>query len=241
MSDAVYGLLGALGGSAITAAVAYWGPLQVERRRHAQQREAAREAAREARMDAEASRAELRTQAEEERRAAEAREAAAVEKARKEEAKDRIIDIRTSTREWSQLLGRYVQDLSRGRPVDIAEFDLITWSVQRTTQSLLDASMRDWHGYVLGTPGYQDRGIRSERRLSILPPEMRTDDVFQSLVQAGRIIRGSVLAESPVDPGDVEIAWQAMDRVEEQRRVLNSRLRDIFREIAAGDRLPPDV
>ena len=134
MSAALYGLLSALGGAIITAAAAYWGPIQAQRRANA----AVAEQARLSREAEAAGRAEelARTAVERERaeqvarhRACErdrdfARENAQRDEAdQRREAMERIIRVRSTNRVWCQTLGRYLEDLRAGRMVQVEDFD----------------------------------------------------------------------------------------------------------------------
>src|SRR5438046_6201758 len=112
MSEALYGLLGALGGALITGAAAYWGPLQMQRRAFAAERD--RDEA--ARRDAEEARRE------EQLRAVSA-EVTSKFQAQREAETTRIIRMRTTTRAWSEFLARSIQDLGLGRPADVERFD----------------------------------------------------------------------------------------------------------------------
>ncbi|WP_326715708.1 hypothetical protein OG758_48265 [Streptomyces sp. NBC_01474] len=89
MSDAVYGLVGALGGSLFTAAVAYWGPLH-------QQREVARQA--ELQRSADMRRAETEIEAAR-AQAEEARRHAAIQA-----EIGRLVDVRSTLRAWQFVL-----------------------------------------------------------------------------------------------------------------------------------------
>lgn len=117
MPEAVYGLLGALSGALITGAAAYWGPLQVQRR--------ALEAEREVRAQAERERFEA---------AASHRRTARL---------SRIITIRTTAREWSDVLGSTLTQLLSGQPVELKEFDRQVTPVRNSAQSALDQALHD--------------------------------------------------------------------------------------------------
>ncbi|MEU6083417.1 hypothetical protein [Streptomyces sp. NPDC047108] len=88
MSDAVYGLVGALGGSLVTAAVAYWGPLHQQR-----------EAAKQAELQIEAARA----QAEETRRHEEIQAEIG-----------RLVDVRSTLRAWQFVLDGALAEIQLG-------------------------------------------------------------------------------------------------------------------------------
>ncbi|MFF4803243.1 hypothetical protein ACFY1U_33320 [Streptomyces sp. NPDC001351] len=107
MSDAVYGLIGALGGSLLTAAVAYWGPLH-------QQREVAKQA--ELQRSADMRRAEMEIEA----------VRAQAEEARRGEAIQaeigRLVDVRSALRVWQFELDRAHDELRWAGPLDLDRF-----------------------------------------------------------------------------------------------------------------------
>ncbi|MFF1693715.1 hypothetical protein ACFVXC_08860 [Streptomyces sp. NPDC058257] len=97
MQEAVYGLLGAVGGAVVTAAAAYWGPLQAQKR----SREQAEEERRLAQERAEQEGALVR------------REAAAAERRERQQAQVAVVArVRRSVGDWCQLLSaaRYRYD-----------------------------------------------------------------------------------------------------------------------------------
>ncbi|MGW4995410.1 hypothetical protein ACWEQ3_48970 [Streptomyces mirabilis] len=128
MSDAVYGLIGALGGSLLTAAVAYWGPLH-------QQREVAKQA--ELQRSADMRRAEMeieaaRTQAEEARRGEEIRAEIG-----------RLIDVRSALRVWQFVLDRAHDELKWAGPLDLDRFREDERELMTKGMRALDEVMHD--------------------------------------------------------------------------------------------------
>jgi hypothetical protein len=265
MSDALYGLIGAVGGALVTAAAAYFGPLQIERRRLDQQRQ-----------EAESARAEMRRQAQEERQAQDAREALAVERAEKQAAIERIIHIRTSTREWSQLLARHVQDIARGRRVNLADFDVSMQQLREKTQKALDQVIQDGLWVIQSATSFgmhrQDRGgraiddpqhpsdlpsrgssslhplqpgtsrpVSSYRQPALSPPPgdssltIPRSPVFHSLRTATELTREFAYEARRGNRGDIERLWVALDQVEDERAALNSALQQMIGRLHERD------
>lgn len=115
MADALYGLLGVVGGSLVTAVAGIWGPLQLQRRELNRQRDEL------TRAQAESTRAQ--------------RDVLVAQ------AAEAIVLMRTAAREWEQLLKRFAQDLSAGRSVDVSDFDSAVWSVRQEALAAVDRSV----------------------------------------------------------------------------------------------------
>ena len=132
MSDAVYGLVGALSGSLMTAAVAYWGPLH-------QQREVARQA--ELQRIAEMRRAEMeieaaRAQADEARR-----------HVRYPQEIARLVEVRSALRAWQLALDDASADMQLMGALDLGRFREKEQEVMAKALRALDEVMHD-HWYV---------------------------------------------------------------------------------------------
>ncbi|MER5521641.1 hypothetical protein [Streptomyces sp. NPDC002763] len=128
MSDAVYGLIGALGGSLLTAAVAYWGPLH-QQREVAKQAELQRSAdMRRAEMEIEAARAQV----EEARRGDEIRAEIG-----------RLVDVRSALRVWQFVLDRAHDELKWAGPLDLGRFREDERELMTKSMRALDEVMHD--------------------------------------------------------------------------------------------------
>lgn len=243
MSDALYGLLGGIGGAFITAVGAYFGPLQVERRRLQQQRQENADA-----------RAELRRQTDEQRELEATREALAVARNEGHASVERCIKIRTETRAWSQLLGRYIQDLAHGREIVVSDFDADLENVRGAAQSALDNAIHDglWvpqrsssFGPGSGRSGrvafmFHHADPVSRRRIPPNPVRLRTSSrlvparttptppVITSLDKTTQAIRSAILGPQPCDQASVERLWRALDQVEAERASLNAVLHELI-------------
>lgn len=148
MSDALYGLIGGLAGSAITAATAYAGPLHLQRRSLVEARQ-------------EAARARQREEAA--REAAGLREAEQARTAERTEAFMRLTRIRSTTREWDALLRRYVQDLTRRRRLSVENFDQEMEQAARDARAAVDEAAYDgvrvpqgWGSPIHHPPGWHE-------------------------------------------------------------------------------------
>ncbi|WP_405798739.1 hypothetical protein [Streptomyces sp. NBC_01506] len=191
MSEAVYGLLGALGGALVTGGATFWGPLQAQRS---------------------ALRAQRR-QAEATMRETEAANAEVQGRANREAETTRVILMRTTTRTWHDLLARTIQDLKLGRLVDIESFDEAVAIARNSAQSALDHALHDgiWihqsgYGYPYpsesGSPE-QSRVLHALRRVTELTrvavikqeplDTVRTEELERALVKADEA-RGALSA-----------------------------------------------
>ncbi|MDX3529407.1 hypothetical protein P1P75_24060 [Streptomyces sp. ID05-39B] len=117
MSDAVYGLLGALGGAAVAGAAAYWGPLQLQNR---------------ARREAQAERALAQ---------AEAAETQRLELLRAQVA--RVVLVRRSIAVWDDLLNRTLRAIGTERRADPEEFRQAADHARAEASSALYEALND--------------------------------------------------------------------------------------------------
>ncbi|MGQ4713935.1 hypothetical protein ACUN22_09635 [Streptomyces anulatus] len=224
MSEAIYGLLGALSGALLTSGAAYWGPLQLQRRVLTADSE--RSAA--ARREAERDRAEAQRQAEQDRIAtalsqeSERSEAAAVKAhARREAEITRIISMRTTTRAWSDLLARTVQDLELRRPVTVEAFDSLVTSARDKAEAALDHALHDgiWIAQsAYGFPMTADRPGEQSR-------------VLAALRLVTELIRAAVIRGQPLNPPQALELRQALDRADAARGTLNTKLLNRLEEV----------
>jgi hypothetical protein len=226
MSEAVYGLLGALGGTFVSAAAAYWGPLQVQRR------SAAAEAARSesARREAVAEREEARQQAERERvasaviRESERAEAASVrEHERRESEINRIISMRTTTRDWANLLARTVQDLELGRPVSISQYDTDVARIQGRAETALDHALHDGVWIRQSAYGYPAGGAGNEGQR-----------VIAFLGEVAQLMRAAVIKGEPLEQSQAAELRRSLDRADEARGAMSSALLNHLEEVMGG-------
>ncbi|MFE4306680.1 hypothetical protein ACFQ9H_28035 [Streptomyces sp. NPDC056517] len=216
MSEALYGLLGALGGALITGAAAFWGPLQTQRRAFAAERE--------------------RRSAEQER-AATAEETAQAQ-ARREAETTRIIRMRTTTRAWSDFLARAIQDLGLGRPVDADWFDEQALAVRNEAQSALDHALHDglwiWQSSY-GWPPQLPHPVPPAHS----PEQIR---VLGALGRATVLTREAVIRGERLDTMRVTALRNALDKADEARGALNAalfnRLEEVVSVTAIGGALP---
>lgn len=189
MPEVLYGVLGALGGALITALGAYWGPLQVQRTTLRAQRQEVRE------------------------------QAASTERAqgevRKEERVERVILVRSTLRDWNDVLYRAVQDLELGRQLSAEDFDVTLARVRDAAHAAVDAMLRDglWigqsaYGYPVNDPLSQD-GQRSP---------------LVYLEAASRRIRQEAVSGSSAGPDVVDELRSALEYIQEARGRLAVRM-----------------
>ncbi|GAA2445543.1 hypothetical protein [Streptomyces glaucus] len=216
MSDALYGLIGALGGALIVGVTAYWGPLQAQREALARAREESEQA----------------------RRDAEQKEAAERVRARREAAAERIIRVRTTTRAWSQLLQRYLQDLRHGHDVSLPDFDAAVHAARTEAHAAIDRAMD--HGLLVllpQTPGHthyrQPEAAFDEQRRMHVRPELQS--VTVALNEAMSLMRMVILGGDPVPQDRIEELQTALAEADDARHELTLFLMDRLEEIVAPD------
>ncbi|MFE5689152.1 hypothetical protein [Streptomyces sp. NPDC056512] len=142
MSDAVYGLAGALGGSLVTAAVAYWGPLH-------QQREVAKQA--ELQRSAELRRAEIEIEA------ARAQAEEARKHLRNQAEIGRLVDVRSTLRAWELVLDDAFLEMRISSTFDVDRFRETEQEAMAKGLRALDEVMHDdWYVVIsyYGDPTY---------------------------------------------------------------------------------------
>jgi hypothetical protein len=240
MSAAIYGLLGALGGSFFTAAAAYLGPIQVQRRANEQARlalKAAASARAEELADAEAARVyaeQVELQRSRERQHARDAELArlAADEARrrdKEErhaAMERIIRIRMTTREWCQTLSRYLEDLKAERIVRVEDFDKEIRQDRRAAQSAIDQAIRD--GFAIQQTQRSPRLPRKEASLRV-----KTSPSVVALNQATDALRAATLEQQLLSADRLVRLDQAVTEAEEARSALTQILWDFLEQLGS--------
>lgn len=256
MTEALYGLLGALGGALITSAAAYWGPLQMQRRAFAAdaerteatrreaetEREAARQAevgrAEAARQEAEAERELARQQADQLQETVRSlwqvqREEAAANqaRARREQEITRIIAMRTTTRAWADLLSRSIQDLELGRSVDVEQFDAEVSVARSKTQSALDHALHDGVWISQSSYGFPPNS-RNQRRVE-------QPRILAALGQVTALTRAAAIKAEPLSSAQTEQLRLALDRADEARGTLSgallNRLEDVMGVTVIGE------
>lgn len=215
MTEALYGLLGALGGALITSAAAYWGPLQMQRRVFAAERERDETA----RREAEAARRE------EQIRAASAEQTSQLQ-AQREAETSRIIRMRTTTRAWSDFLARSIQDLGLGRPVDVERFDEQTLAARNETQSALDHALHD--GIWIWQSGYGFPAQQLRVQPAHSPEQFR---VLEALARVTELTREAVIKGERLDTEGVAALRNALDKADEARGALNAALFNRLEEV----------
>ncbi|MET7534262.1 hypothetical protein [Streptomyces goshikiensis] len=148
MSDAMYGLIGALGGSLSTAAAAFWGPLRVQRQALREQREQSSQAQRLAQEERDSALRELEAARLQEQRTA---------------AVARVVLVRTSTAAWHDLLDQKVKDISYGPAVDLGAFDQAVMNLRGEARTAIYHALYEglWipqtsYGYPAGQPLIMD-------------------------------------------------------------------------------------
>jgi hypothetical protein len=237
MSDALYGLLGALGGALISAAAAYWGPIQAQRRANA----AAAEQARVARETEAAARAEELARAEVQReydkqvarhRERERQRDFAAENQRRADkderhsAIERVIRIRTTNRAWCQTLGRYLEDLTAGRIIRVEDFDKEVRHDRDDAQSAIDMTMHD--GFM----------VRQTDRSPALPPQetlgFKASHSAIALNQASAALRAAILASQPLLADRLAELDRVVTEAEAARSALTSMLWDYVERLGSG-------
>ncbi len=242
MSETLYGVLGALGGALATSAAAYWGPLQMQRRSLAEARLAAAEeraAAAEERAAVEAQAAVLREQARDE-----------AQGAKRESATKRIIRIRTSTRDWSDLLARTIQDLGLGRTVDIERFDEQVLAARAEAQAAFDQALHDglWlqqsaygypatvafpslYGYGQAPASY---GYPHPEAVRGVQPSGNADHrrVLTALKRATELTREAVIKGELLDDTGSAALRNSLDAADEARGALSSELLNRLEQVA---------
>lgn len=210
MSDAVYGLIGVLGGSLVTAAVAYWGPLH-------QQREVARQA--ESQQHADMRRAEMeieaaRAQAEEARR-----------HVRNQAEIGRLVDVRSTLRSWQLVLDVALAEMQLAGALNLDRFR--DQEHQAMTKSLraLDEVMHD-HWYVRISQ-YGDETSPPTHRSSPHGP------LVEALQEYAARIRELGLARRPPSLGEKEELEELRAHVVQERgrisEMVEERLESIVR------------
>ncbi|MFE7113937.1 hypothetical protein ACFU99_00710 [Streptomyces sp. NPDC057654] len=212
MSEAVYGVLGALGGSLVAAAAAYWGPLRLQRQTAAHDRmrlRAEQQAAAQAEAAAAQAAAEEREYREQQARLDEQRlrrslweERMRIEEAkaisRRETAIKRIVLVRTTAREWSQILDRILQDLEHGQDVTVEHFDRHVSPLRSATQAALDGAMQDGFGVVAQSRSSSTRYRNMSDEMNLRRGEAVRVEVgvtSVALSQATMQIRAALLAQ----------------------------------------------
>ncbi|MFF4353823.1 hypothetical protein [Streptomyces sp. NPDC001530] len=222
MSDAVYGLVGALGGSLLTAAVAYWGPLH-------QQREAAKQA--ELQRSADLRRAEMeieaaRAQAEEARRHVEIQAQIG-----------RLVEVRSTLRAWQFLLDGALAEMKVVGSLDLDRFREEEQEAMRKGVRALDEVMHDqWYvpisHYELA-PGdppteWMDRSFSPNGLL------------VEALKEYGARIRALVLAGRPASVEDMRKIDRLRAEASRERGVMSEIIEDRLATIITSHDLPRD-
>ncbi|WP_369393361.1 hypothetical protein AB5J72_41795 [Streptomyces sp. CG1] len=223
MSDTLYGLAGALGGSLIAGVAAYWGPLQAQR--HALAR--SREEGEQNRRDAEALRVRVEQREVEERA-----------RVRREAATERIIRVRTTTRAWSQLLERYLQDLRHGRSVSVSEFDAAVHAARTEAHSAIDSAMDDGLRVLLpqtrGHSRYRQPEFGfDELHRTHVRPELQSTTV--ALNDAMSLMREAILGGGAVPQDRIEELQVALAEADDARHELTLFLMDRLERIVVPD------
>ncbi|MFC9616638.1 hypothetical protein [Streptomyces sp. NPDC056938] len=221
MTEALYGLLGALGGALITGAAAYWGPLQMQRRAFAAERERDETA----RREAEAARRE------EQLRAASAEQASQFQ-AQREAETTRIIKMRTTTRAWSDFLARSIQDLGLGRPVDVERFDEQALATRNDAHSALDHALHDgiwiWQSSYGWPPQQHGAPLQHWVPPAHSPEQLR---VRTALARVTELTREAVIKGEQLDTEGVAALRNALDKADEARGALNAALFNRLEEV----------
>ncbi|MCL7377450.1 hypothetical protein [Streptomyces sp. 35G-GA-8] len=203
MSEAIYGLLGALGGALVTSAAAFWGPLQIQRR---------------AREETE-QRAEQERTASAVRRDAERVEAAAREAQTRREAEiNRIIGVRATFRDWSDLLARAIQDLELGRSLSIDDFDIAVASAQNDAQAALDHVLHDGAWIPQSNYGFPLRPTDPTlegQRLRVLTAALK---------HATSLVRAAVIPGRPFSEAEAEDLRRTLEQADAARGALSTAL-----------------
>ncbi|MEK0098589.1 hypothetical protein WDA79_08770 [Streptomyces sp. A475] len=218
MSDALYGLIGALAGSAITAATAYVGPLHLQRRSLA---EARQETAR-ARQREEDAREAARLREAEQARTVEQRQYEERRRAERTEAFMRLTRIRSTTREWDALLHRYEQDLTWRRSPSVENFDQEMEQVARDARAAVDEAAHDGVRVPQGpgSPSYHPPGWHE-------PLEPEVIAATAALAAATSVVREHLLADEAPSPERLTELRQSLAKAENARHALNSFLMDL--------------
>ncbi|MFD7323003.1 hypothetical protein ACFV9D_18230 [Streptomyces sp. NPDC059875] len=165
MSDAVYGLLGALGGAAVAGAVAYWGPLQLQKR---------------ARREAERERELAQTEAAETQR---------LELLRAQVA--RVVLVRRSVAAWDDLLRRTLRAVGSRRQADPEEFRQAADHARAEASTALYEALNDGlyipitNGSVNADDPEPDAAARARESRWVLDVfDIATDSLSRVLTQA---------------------------------------------------------
>ncbi|MET7906654.1 hypothetical protein ABZS86_36520 [Streptomyces sp. NPDC005355] len=223
MSDALYGLMGALGGSVVTAVAAYWGPLH-------QQREAAKQAC----WEAEFQRAEDRRLAEmqveaarEETQAAREEAQAAREEVAKQEQIGRLAEIRTALREWQEVLDRTVQEMWNGAPVNLERFDAAEDSARIRASRAIDDVMRD--EWFIPQSKYDRHDGTGRYRTSA------NGQVMAAMRDYRDLIRESVLSNSQASPALLRDLMWSQAEATEMRGMMSQVIEARMREVHTGE------
>ncbi|GAA5704610.1 hypothetical protein SM007_28570 [Streptomyces avermitilis] len=150
MSEALYGLFGVLGGTLITGAVAYWGPIQVQKRALLQ----AREERELVRVEAELRQRErLEMQADREFARADSEATEQVEK--RKAAVARVVLVRQAVAAWYDLLDQTIIDLEQSREsslaLDLSEFLAAHYRCRDALQSAGYGALEDGLRIMLTT------------------------------------------------------------------------------------------
>jgi hypothetical protein len=237
MPAALYGLLGAIGGAIITAAAAYWGPIQAQRRANAaaaEQARLSREAEAAARAE-ELARAEVvreraeqvaRHRARERERDFGAENARRLKAARQHDAIERIIRVRTTNRVWCQTLGRYLEDLRAGRIVQVEDFDKDMRQDREDAQRAIDATIHD---------GFQVRQTTGSPRLD--PRNTVGSKASPSAVALNRAteaLRAAILAPQPLPTDHLAVLDRLLADAEAARAALTVVLWDYLERLGTG-------
>ncbi|MFE2736754.1 hypothetical protein [Streptomyces sp. NPDC057889] len=168
MSDAVYGLVGALGGSLVTAAVAYWGPLH-------QQREVAKQA--ELQRSAELRRAEIEIEA------ARAQAEEARKHLRNQAEIGRLVDVRSTLRAWELVLDDAFLEMRISSTFDVDRFRETEQEAMAKGLRALDEVMHDDWYVVISYYGDPTHGPH----LNLVEPLKECGERIKALGLAGRL------------------------------------------------------
>jgi hypothetical protein len=226
MSAALYGLLGALGGALISAAAAYWGPIQAGRK--AREAEAAARAAElaQAEVEREYNEQVARHRERERQRDFAVENRRRTERDERHSAIERVIRIRTTNRAWCQTLGRYLEDLTAGRIIQVEDFDKEVRHDRDDAQSAIDMTMHD--GFM----------VRQTHGSPALPPQetlaFKASHSATALNQASAALRAAILAPQPLPADRLAELDRVVTETEVARSALTSMLWDYVERLGSG-------
>ncbi|MFH9826546.1 hypothetical protein [Streptomyces bobili] len=196
--DAVYGLLGALGGAAVAGAAAYWGPLQLQNR---------------ARREAEAERALAQ---------AEAAETQRLELLRAQVA--RVVLVRRSIAVWDDLLNRTFRAVRNERHADPEEFRQAADHARAEASRALYEALNDGlyipitHGSINTAAPEPDAAARARESTWVLDVfDMATESLGRVLTHASQEVGGlheTHLAVHDAHQCRVDLSQRLMEHVE---------------------------